>query len=384
MFADKQILRIPGPTPIPPRIQQAMNRPMVGHRSGQFSALLADTAKRLKPLFGTEQDVYILTGSGTSALEMSVVNTVQPGEEAAVLVSGAFGDRFAKICERYGIVVHRLEVTWGDAITPEALASFLEQHPRVKAVFATYCETSTGVLNPVRELAQVIREKTEALFIVDAVSCLGAVPCEMDAWGIDILVTGSQKALMLPTGLAFLAASERAWRVIDQMKPLAFYLDLKAYRKSLADNTTPYTPAVSLVFGLAEACAMLEEEGLPAVIKRHELMRDMTRAAMRALDLPLMTEDAYASPTVTSIDPQGKFDAEELRKVLRTRHNLVVAGGQQHLKGKIFRIGHMGYCEPLDVLTTVAAIEMALRQIGVDAPLGAGVKAAQEVLINHV
>ncbi|UFJ42826.1 alanine--glyoxylate aminotransferase family protein [Brevibacillus humidisoli] len=384
MFPDKQILRIPGPTPIPPRIQQAMNRPMVGHRSGQFSALLADTAKRLKPLFGTEQDVYILTGSGTSALEMGVVNTVQPGEEAAVLVSGAFGDRFAKICERYGIIVHRLEVAWGDAVTPEALDTFLDKHPGVKAVFATYCETSTGVLNPIRELTQVIRNKTEALFIVDAVSCLGAVPCEMDEWGIDILVTGSQKALMLPTGLAFLAASERAWQVIENMKPLAFYLDLKAYRKSLADKTTPYTPAVSLVYGLAEACSMIEEEGLSNVIERHERMRDMTRAAMRALGLPLMTEDAYASPTVTSIDPQGRFDAEELRKVLRTQHNLVVAGGQQHLKGKIFRIGHMGYCEPLDVITVVAAIEMALRQIGYDVPLGAGVKAAQEVMINHV
>ncbi len=384
MFEDKLILRIPGPTPIPPRVQQAMNRPMIGHRSGQFSALLARTAEKLKPIFGTAQDVYIITGSGTSALEMSVVNTVHPGEEVAVLVTGAFGDRFAKICDRYGIKVNRLDVTWGDAVTAETLRPFLKQHPQVKAVFATYCETSTGVLNPIRELARVVREETDALFIVDAVSCLGAVPCEMDAWGVDIVVTGSQKAFMLPTGLAFLAASERAWKVMETVKPLAFYLDLKAYRKSLAEKTTPYTPAVSLVFGLEEVCAMIEEEGLENIYKRHERMRDMTRAAMRALNIPLMTADEYASPTVTSLDPKGAFDAEELRKVLRTKHNVIVAGGQQHLKGKIFRIGHMGYCEPLDVITVVSAIEMSLKQIGADVTLGAGVKAAQEVLINHV
>lgn len=384
MFADKLILRIPGPTPIPPRVQQAMSRPMIGHRSGLFSDLFMRTAERLKPIFGTSQDVFIVAGSGTSALEMGVVNTLQAGDEAAVLVSGAFGERFAKICERYGIIAHRLQVTWGEAITPELLAPFLAEHPHVKAVFATYCETSTGILNPIRELAQIVRDKTDALFIVDAVSCLGAVPCEMDAWGIDILVTGSQKAFMLPTGLAFIAASERAWKVIDSKSAPAFYLDLKAYRKSLAEQTTPYTPAVSLIFGLEEVCDMIEEEGLPAIIRRHELMRDMTRAAIRALQLPLMTPDAYASPTVTSIHPGDAFDPEALRKTLRTKHNVVIAGGQAHLKGKIFRIGHMGYCEPLDVIQVISAVEMSLRQIGVEIPLGEGVKAAQEVLIKHV
>lgn len=384
MFTDKMILRIPGPTPIPPRVQMAMSQPMMGHRSGQFSSLFASTAERLKPYFGTTQDVYILAGSGTSALEMSVVNTLQPGEEAGILVTGAFGERFAKICERYGVVAHRLEVPWGQAVTPDLVEAFLKDKPAVKAVFATYTETSTGVQNPIRELAQTIRTHSDALFIVDAVSCLGAVECEMDAWGVDIVVTGSQKAFMLPTGLAFLAASERAWQVIEQKKPLAFYLDLKAYRKSLADKTTPYTPAVSLIFGLAEVCNMLEEEGLPAIIKRHELMRDMTRAAIRSLGIPLMAEDAYAAATVTSCDPQGAFDAEALRKVLRTKHNVTIAGGQQHLKGKIFRIGHMGYCEPLDVLQVISALEVSLHQIGAPVELGAGVKAAQEVLIAHV
>ncbi|QDX93741.1 alanine--glyoxylate aminotransferase family protein [Brevibacillus laterosporus] len=383
MFEEKIILRIPGPTPIPPRVQQAMTRPMIGHRSGQFSKILSDVAEKIKPVFGTTQQVYVLAGSGTSALEMSVVNTLQAGDEAIVTISGAFGERFAKICERYNIIVHRLEVAWGEAITPELLQDFLTQHPMAKAVFATYCETSSGVLNPIPELSQVVKTHSNALFIVDAVSCLGAVPCEMDEWGLDIVVTGSQKAFMLPTGLAFIAVSEQAWKRIEQITPQAFYLDLKAYRKSMAEQTTPYTPAVSLVFGLEEVVAMLEEEGLPQVFARHELMKEMTRAAMRALGLPLMTDDVYASPTVTSVDPGDLFDAEELRKILRTKYNVIIAGGQQHVKGKIFRIGHMGYCDPQDMLTVIALIEIALKQIGYEITLGAGVCAAQEVLIQH-
>ncbi|AIG26177.1 pyridoxal-phosphate-dependent aminotransferase family protein [Brevibacillus laterosporus] len=383
MFKEKIILRIPGPTPIPPRVQQAMNRPMIGHRSGQFSQMLSDVAEKIKPAFGTAQQVYVIAGSGTSALEMSVVNTLQAGDEAIVTISGAFGERFAKICERYQIKVHRLEVAWGEAITPELLQDFLVQHPMAKAVFATYCETSSGVLNPIPELSKVVKKHSNALFIVDAVSCLGAVPCEMDEWGLDIVVTGSQKAFMLPTGLAFIAVSQQAWKRIEQITPQAFYLDLKAYRKSMADQTTPYTPAVSLVFGLEEVVAMLDEEGLPQVFARHELMKNMTRAAMRALGLPLMTEDEYASPTVTSVDPGDLFDAEELRKILRTKYNVVIAGGQQHLKGRIFRIGHMGYCDPQDVLTVISLIEVSLQQIGYEITLGAGVRAAQEVLIQH-
>lgn len=383
MFKEKIILRIPGPTPIPPRVQQAMNRPMIGHRSGQFSQMLSDVAEKIKPAFGTAQQVYVITGSGTSALEMSVVNTLQAGDEAIVTISGAFGERFAKICERYQIKVHRLEVAWGEAITPELLQDFLVQHPMAKAVFATYCETSSGVLNPIPELSRIVKKHSNALFIVDAVSCLGAVPCEMDEWGLDIVVTGSQKAFMLPTGLAFIAVSQQAWKRIEQITPQAFYLDLKAYRKSMADQTTPYTPAVSLVFGLEEVVAMLDEEGLPQVFARHELMKNMTRAAMRALGLPLMTEDEYASPTVTSVDPGDLFDAEELRKILRTKYNVVIAGGQQHLKGRIFRIGHMGYCDPQDVLTVISLIEVSLQQIGYEITLGAGVRAAQEVLIQH-
>lgn len=383
-FAEKFHLRIPGPTPIPPRIQQAMAQPMIGHRSGDASKLICECSDRLKSVFGTKQNPLLLSSSGTSALEAAVINTVAPGEEAIVVVTGAFGDRFAKIVERYGFTCHRLDIPWGQACDPETLQSFVKKHPQARAVFLTYCETSTGVLNPIDQLAKVVHEHSDALVIVDAVSCLGAVPSQMDKWGIDILVTGSQKAMMLPPGLALAAVSERAWYVIEKNPAPRFYLDLLAYKKNLEKDTTPFTPAVSLLFGLQEALNMLEDEGLENVFKRHQLLKMMTRAGVRALGLELMTTEQDASPTVTSIHGgKGAWESEDLRKALR-QLQVVVAGGQQHLKGKIFRIGHMGYCDALDIFTTLSALELALKQIGVSVELGAGIKAAQEVYINHV
>ncbi|SEN26966.1 pyridoxal-phosphate-dependent aminotransferase family protein [Lihuaxuella thermophila] len=383
-FSEKFHLRIPGPTPIPPRIQQAMAQPMIGHRSGDASRLLRECSEGLKAIFGTKQQPLILSNSGTGALEAAVVNTVRPGEEAIVVVTGAFGDRFAKIVERYGLTCHRLDIPWGQACDPETLGSFIKEHSRAKAVFMTYCETSTGVLNPIDQLAKVVREHSDALVIVDAVSCLGAVASQMDDWGIDVMVTGSQKAMMLPPGLAFVAVSQRAWSAVEKNEAPRFYLDLLAYRNNLEKETTPYTPAVSLLFGLKEALHMLQEEGLENVIKRHERLKQMTRAGVRALGLELMTSEQDASPTVTSIHGgKDQWSSEDLRKALRELQ-IVVAGGQQHLKGKIFRIGHMGYCDALDIFTTLSGLEIALQKIGVPAPLGAGVKAAQEVYMNHV
>lgn len=378
LFQDKFRLHTPGPTPIPPRVQHAMAQPMIGHRSPQFSAVIADCSKRLRPIFGTEQDVLILTSSGTSALESAVSNTVQAGDAVTVVVTGAFGDRFAKIAESFGCHVHRLEITWGEHCSPERLRAHLQQYPNEKAVFMTYCETSTGVLNPIEDLAKVVREQSEALTIVDGVSCIGAVPMEMDNWGIDIAVTGSQKALMLPTGLAFVAVSERAWRVIEQNSAPRFYLDLRAYRTHLHKQSTPYTPGVSLFFGLQEVLNMLEEQGFDNVIARHRLMMAMTRSAIRALDLPLMVRDEVASPTVTAVYGTSDLNVEDLRKML-SHLNIRLAGGQQHLKGRIFRIGHMGYCEPNDVLTVIATIEVALKKLNYPIKLGQGMQAAEEV-----
>ena len=372
-------LRIPGPTPIPPRVQQAMNQPMIGHRSKECSALIHDLSNRLRLIFGTKQNPLILASSGTAALEAAVINALSPTDEALVVVTGAFGDRFAKIIQKYGITLHRLDVEWGKACHPDQLQKALAEHPNLKAVFFTYCETSTGVLNPIQQLAETVHQHSDALVIVDGVSCLGAVPCEMDAWGIDIMVTGSQKALMLPPGLAFVAVSDRAWQAIEQSSTPRFYLDLIAYRDKLAQDTTPFTPAVSLLFGLDESLRLIEEEGLENTIHRHEQMRDMTRTAIRALGLKLMTTDEDASPTVTSIHGGGDdWSSEKLRQEL-AKIEVVVAGGQQHLKGKIFRIGHMGYCNPLDVCTIISALEYALTKTGVPIELGKGIKAAQEV-----
>ncbi|RYG71993.1 alanine--glyoxylate aminotransferase family protein [Lentibacillus lipolyticus] len=381
MLPDQTLLRIPGPTPIPPSVQQAMNEPMIGHRNQETKDLLQTIKPKLKPVFGTEQEVLILAGSGTAGLEAAVVNAVRPGDEALVIVTGAFGDRFVKICDEYGISVHRYDVQWGEAISPETIAAYLANHPDIKAVFATYCETSTGVLNPVQELARVVHQNTDALFIVDGVSCVGGVQTEMDAWGIDILVTGSQKAMMLPPGLTFTAVSERAWQVIEKNERPSFYLDFKRYRDSLANNSTPFTPAISLLFGLKQVLTLLEKEGLNQVYRRHQLMKDMTRNAFRALNIPLLTADEAASPTVTAIKPDD-FDPEALRNVLKEEFGLSIAGGQQHLKGKVFRIGHMGYCSPADIVQTISIIETALHNIGKSIELGKGTRAAQEILLK--
>lgn len=373
-------LRIPGPTPVAPRIQRAMNRPMVGHRSGEFSKMLTETLERAKQLFQTEQAVMVVSGSGTAGLEMAVANLVSPGDTVLVLVTGVFGDRFTKIAAAYGANVKRLDVEWGMGIDPDAVQEALAADPAIKVVFATQSETSTGVANDIQGIGKVVREFGK-LFVVDAVSSLGAMELKMDEWGVDICVTGSQKALMLPPGLALIAVSERAWEAIDTNQNPRFYLDLRAYKKSLKDQTTPYTPAVSLIYGLAESLAMLEEEGYENSFRRHLLMRDMVRAAVKALRLPFFAEETYASPTVTAVKGDG-FDPEAVRKIMRQEFGIVLAGGQQHLKGKIFRIGHMGYMTPLEMLSTIAALEVALKKVGWEFELGSGVRAAQEVLLG--
>lgn len=382
MLKESSILRIPGPSPIPPSIQRAMSQPMIGHRGSETSELMGRIKPELKKVFGTKQDVMIITGSGTSGLETAAVNIASKGDEVLVLVSGSFGDRFAKICETYEMKTHRIEVDWGENIVIDDVADFLEKNKNIKAVFMTQCETSTGILNPVEELSKTIQEKSDALIIVDGVSCVGGVEAEMDAWGVDVFVTGSQKAMMLPAGLTFVAVSDKAWQAIEKNKEPRFYLDLLKYRDNLDKNSTPYTPALSLIFGLEQALNLLKEEGLENVYARHTLMKDMTRAAMKALGVPLLTDDSVASPTVTAVKPDA-FDPEALRKSVKNNFNLSLAGGQAHLKGEIFRIGHMGYCTPADVLQYISIIELGISDIGGEVELGKGVKAAQEVFLKQ-
>lgn len=380
-FVDKFQLRIPGPTPIPPRIQQAMNKPITGHRSQEASILIQQTTEKLKPIFGTNYPPILLAGSGTLGLETAVINLLSPNDEALVVVTGAFGNRFAQIVQTYGFTLHRLDIEWGKACDPDTLSRFMKQYPKVKAVFLTYCETSTGVLNPIKELSEVIHQHSDALVIVDGVSAIGAVPFEMDHWGIDVAVTGSQKALMLPPGLAIIALSERAQRQIQSKLQPRFYLDLRRYQNSLTQNTTPFTPALTLIYGLDEALNMLNEEGLEQVYQRHMQLKAMTRAGLKALGFHLMTSEENASPTVTSVWGDASRNAESIRQELR-KQKIILAGGQQQLKGKIFRIGHMGYCDQWDIITVIAALEQSLYALNIPVEWGSGVKAAQEVLAH--
>ena len=381
MLQDQQYLRIPGPTPIPPSVERAMTKPMVGHRAKVTDDLQEKIQPRIKKVFGTEQDVLIVAGSGTSGLEAAAVNTVRRGEEAIVITSGSFGARFEKICLAHGITVHRYETEWGEALDPEHVRTMLKEHPDVKAVISTYCETSTGVVNPVAELAKVVREESDALVISDGVSIIGGVEAKMDEWGLDVLVTGSQKAMMLPPGLMFAAVSERAWKQIEANPDRGFYLDLVQYRESIRKNTTPFTPATSLLYGLDQALDLIEEEGIQEVAARHELMRDMTRAAFAAHGIPLLTSAEAGSPTVTAVRPDD-FDAEEFRRILQTEFGLSVASGQGKLAGKIFRIGHMGYCSPADVLQMIAIFELGIIKAGKQIEPGKGVTAAQQIYLR--
>ncbi|MFC7061101.1 pyridoxal-phosphate-dependent aminotransferase family protein [Halobacillus seohaensis] len=381
MNREWELLHTPGPTPIPPSVERAMIQPMIGHRGQKCKELLENIAPRLKPIFGTSGDVLVLSSSGTSALEAAVVNTTSPGDEVVVVVAGAFGDRFAKICETYELKIHRIDVEWGSAVEVAAVEEQIQAHPNVKAVFVTHCETSTGAMHPVEQIAQKVHQDSEALVIVDGVSSIGGTPIDMDGAGIDLLVSGSQKAMMLPAGLAFVAVSDQAWSIINDNPRPRFYLDLRSFKKSLDAGQTPFTPALSLLFGLQEVLDLIEGEGLEQVHERHRVMREMTRAACRGLNLPLFVSDEAASPTVTSIRPQT-FEAESFRKVANQEFGLMTAGGQKHLKGEIFRIGHMGYSRPANVLQYVSILEIVLRRLGHEFEPGSGTAAAQDAYLQ--
>lgn len=386
MLFCKDSLFTPGPTPIPERVQKAMSQPMVAHRSKVFSNNLEEVATRLQPVFGTKEPVIIVAGSGTSALESAVCNVINEGDHVVVVVTGVFGERFASICEAYGAEVHRLNITWGKTCQPEELEDYLKTvNQPIKAVFATYCETSTAVLNPIKELGEVTKRISDALFIVDGVSCIGGVPVNMEEYQIDILVSGSQKALMLPPGLAFIAVNQRGKEEIKNGTSKRFYLDLNRYIQSYDEQTTtPFTPPVSLIYGANEVCQMIEEEGFEQVIKRHAVMRDMTRAGVQALELPLFVEkDADASPTVTSIKPEDG-QANAIKNYLQEHFSMTIASGQKQLKGEIFRIGHMGYCTPFDVIQYLTALEFAVNALYEKDVFGLAVKTAQEVWKKHV
>lgn len=350
---------------------------MMWHRSPEFIQLFQRVEAGLKALFETSGDVMIIAGSGTAGMESAVANLLSPGEECLVLSGGKFGERWVEIVQAFGAEPVVLNYPYGSAVDPGAVADMLDRHPDARVVFATQNESSTAVLNDIEAIARVAKER-ERLLVVDAVSSLGGTPLPMDAWGVDVVVTGSQKCLMTPPGLAFVAVSEAAWEKAKSAQASRYYLDWALYRKAARTSESPFTSAVSLMYQVDEALNLLAQEGAEARFARHRLMRAMVREAMAALGFPLFVADEAASPTLTAARG-GAVDAEALRKAVLAKTGVIISGGQGELKGEIFRIGHMGAATPLDMVTTVAAVEMGLAEVGGPVKFGVGVRRAMEV-----
>jgi aspartate aminotransferase-like enzyme len=373
-------LRIPGPTALPPSVREAGGRQMVNHRGEEFKALLGRVDAGMRPYFGTSGQVILLTCAGTGALEAAVVNTLSPGDPVLAVTMGAFGDRFASIAETYGAAVTRLQVEWGRAAEPAAVREAAAAMPGLKAVFLTHNETSTGVTNDLAPLAAAVREVApDALLLVDAISAMGAVPFAMDAWGLDVVVTGSQKAWMSAPGMAMAALSQRAWAATETARMPRFYLDLRRHRDTAANGETPWTPAVAVLYQVDEGLRLMQAEG-DGVFARHEACAAMTRAGLRALGFELLAEDDVASKTVTAAWIPEDLDWKAFNGALK-RRGLVVAGGQGKLKGKIFRLGHLGSVTTDDILSALGTLEAAIAELGRDVTPGVAVSAAQRVLI---
>jgi len=378
-----QFLMIPGPTPVPSAVLEILARPPIGHRSTEFSNILTAVSKDLQALAQTKEDVFILTGSATLAMEAAISNTISAGDKVLCLVGGAFGERWANIAQAYGARVERLNYQPGTAVDVEQLADKLkaDKEKTIKAVTVIHNETSTGVLSDLRQIAHLIR-KHGALSLVDAVTSFGAINIPMDEWRVDVMLTGSQKALMLPPGLSMVFFGSRAWAAQATCKSPRFYTDLARYKKSLANNTVPFTANVSFVCALQKSLQLMQEEGLAAIQVRHFKLKAMVRAGVRALGLKLFVDDDFASPTITAILPPDKISVGDIRQALKQDFNIVVADGQESLQGKIFRIGHMGYVFERDILMTLACLHSVLKKLGHDVPAQPAIQAALQAASN--
>ena len=379
---DKLTLMIPGPTPVPETVLKAMGRHPIGHRSGEFQAIVRRTTEQLKWLHQTSSDVLVITGSGTAAMEAGMINTLSRGDKVLCGDNGKFGERWVKVARAYGLEVDVVTAEWGQPLDPEAFRTALEAdtEKQIKAVILTHSETSTGVINDLETIARYVKAHGTALTIADCVTSLGASNVPMDAWGLDVVASGSQKGYMLPPGLSFVAMSDRAWAAYATSDLPKFYLDLGPYRKTAAKDSNPFTPAVNLYFGLEAALDMMQKEGLEAIFARHERHRAAAQAGMEAIGLPLFAAKGHGSPAITAVAPEG-LDAELLRKTVKEKFDILLAGGQDHLKGKVFRIGHLGYVCDRDVLTAVSAIEATLQSLGLHkGTMGAGVAATSAAL----
>ena len=352
---------IPGPTPVPERVLDALSRHPIGHRSKDFQNLVKSTTENLKWLHQTNNDVITITGSGTAAMEAGIINSLSKGDKVICAENGKFGERWVKVAEVFGLDVIKISAEWGKPLNPNQFKEVLEKdkNKEIKAVILTHSETSTGVINDLETISRHIKDHGKALCIVDCVTSLGACNVPTDEWGLDIVASGSQKGYMIPPGLSFISVSDKAWEFIEKSNLPKFYLDLKAYRKSLKAYSNPFTPAVNLVFALEESLNMMKEEGLENIFNRHNKHKLAVSNAMIAMNLNLFADNKSLSPAITAIETKS-FDAEDFRKTIQEKYDICLAGGQDHLKGKIFRIGHLGYVNDKDIISVISAISSIL------------------------
>ena len=379
----KKYLFTPGPAPVPPEVLLEMGRPIIHHRTPEFSSVLDQARQRIQPLYGTSSEVVLLASTGTGAMEAAVVNLLQPGEHAIYVNGGKFGERWGKLLAAFGMVGHEVRVEWGRAAHPEQIENAFKAYPESRAVLVQASETSTCAVHPIAAIGDVTRRRN-AMLIVDGITSVGVFEQKMDEWGVDAFVTGSQKALMLPPGLGMVALSARALEVAKTCKTSRFYFDLLKELKAQRDeHTTAWTAAVSLIFGLNKSLEMIHAETLPRVYARHALMAQATRDAAAALGLKLLSPDNPAPGVTGILVPEG-LDGGKLVKFLRDSLGVSVQGGQDQMKGKLVRIGHMGHLSAFDMLVAVGALEMGLQHIGAKIQLGAGVAAVQQCLSRSI
>lgn len=376
----KKRLFTPGPTPIPESVMLAMAQPILHHRNKDFEEIFREVNTGLQYLYQTARPVLTFASSGTGAMEAAFVSCLSKGDTIINIEGGKFGERWTKIPQSYGVNVDVMKIEWGKSVTPDEVKTRLKSNPKVKAVVMTHSETSTGALTDVKEIAKIVRDNSDALVMVDGVTSVGAMELKFDEWGLDTVATGSQKGLMLPPGLGFCAVSERAMKARETSDLPKFYFDIKRAAKELNAHTTPFTPAISLIIGLRESLRMIKEEGIENVWMRHAQMAESCRLAVRALGLEVFAEMPANSVTAVKV-PDG-LDADQVFKIMRSKYGMTLAGGQDHLKGKIFRISHLGYYDIFDMITVIAGIENTLHDLHYKLVPGNGVRAIQAYLLG--
>ena len=381
---DKLNLMIPGPTPVPENVLSCMSKHPIGHRSGDFQEIVRKTTEQLKWLHQTTADVLTITGSGTAAMEAGIINTLSKGDQVICGNNGKFGERWVKVATAYGLDVKVVKSDWGQPLDPNQFKMILEADTlkKIKAVILTHSETSTGVINDLKAINNEVKNHGKAITIADCVTSLGACNIPMDDWGIDVIASGSQKGYMIPPGLSFVAMSKRAWEANSLSDLPKFYLDLKQYLKTANNNSNPFTPAINLYFALEASLNMMQKEGLINIFNRHTRHQRATQEGIKAMGLNLFTKEGFGSPAITAVLPED-IDAENIRKCMKNDFDILLAGGQDHLKGKIFRIGHLGFVNDRDIVSVISALESTLYKMDkLKAPLGQGLAKSISILNN--